>query len=278
MGSIPLHAVTGRFTPFVLGGLLLALFADAASAAPIADGRLDPGEGYSDGQYVSFAVEKVDTIVEGGQLWVHEDSATGDVTVLFSQPLTLVDNTYGDNAVGWGKGVAPSGKNHNFKDLLGSDKAEFVFTNSLGQIALDLTMDYISETSDGYACLGVTGGDGELRVGSEDLILASGTSLDYNFNTLGYVLDQDSPATDEDYTANPQYAGWIYEVTYELQVSGAAFGDAGFGGVSIPIVHDSPNKIGKNKVYPEGFEPIPEPATLSLLALGGLVTFLRRRR
>jgi len=26
--------------------------------------------------------------------------------------------------------------------------------------------------------------------------------------------------------------------------------------VTIPIVHDSPNKIGKNKVYPEIDEPI----------------------
>ena len=271
-------AMCGRLAASILGGCVVLLSVSAAPAAPIVDGRHDPGEGYTDGRYVSFSVEGVDTIVEGGELWLHEDHATGDVTVFFSQPLTLVDNTYGKNAIGWGKDVAPSGKNHNFEDLLGSDKAEFVFTDGLGQVVLDLTMDYISEASGGYACLGVTGGDGEVTIGSEGLVLEWGTSLDYNFNTLGHVLTEDSPATDENYTENPQYAGWIYDVTYELRISGTAFGDAGFGGVTIPIVHDSPNKIGKNKVYPEWDEPIPEPATLSLLAMGGLAMVLRRRR
>ena len=250
----------------------------AASAAPVVDGRFDPTEGYTDGWSLDFKVERVDEKVGGGELWVHQDPASGDVTVSFTQPVSLVDNSYGRNAIGWGKDTAPSGKNHNFEDLVGSDKARFVFTDGRGEAVLDLTMDYISERpGGGYASLGASGRDGEVAMGSASSLLAWGTSLDYNFNTLGFELTDDSPATDEDYTPNPQYAGWLFEVTYELRVAGDVFGQAGFGGVDIPIVHDSPNKIGKNKVYPEPGGEVPEPASLSILALG-VVALLGRRR
>ena len=263
-----------------LGILTLLAVASVATAAPIVDGRFDPAEGYSQGWYVDFAVERSDAIVTGGQLWVHEDGATGDVTVLFIQPLTLVDNTYGDNAIGWGKSVAPSGKNHNFSDLLGSDKAQFVFTDGAGRTVLDVTADYISASGDpsGYGSLGVVGGDGAVNVGDASDVLAVRTSLDYNFNVLGHVLTTDSPATDADYTPNPTYGGWVFEVAYEMRVAGAAFGDDGFGGVDIPIVHDSPNKIGKNKVYPDPGPPVPEPATIGLLATGSLAVWRRRKK
>ena len=272
LGPAALAAV-GILTAFSIAGI--------ASATPIVDGWLDPGEGYLQGWFVEFAVERTVGTVTGGQLWVYEDAGTGDVTALFSQPLTLVDNTYGENSIGWGKGVAPSGKNHNFKDLLGSDKAQSVFTDGAGETVLDVTIDYISETSEGsgvYATLGVTGGDGDVDMGSASDVLAVGTSLDYNFNTLGHVLTEDSPATDEDYTENPVYAGWVFEVVYEIRVKGDIFGEDGFGEVSIPIVHDSPNKIGKNKVYPDPGDPIPEPMTLGLLGLGAAGVLLRRHR
>ena len=142
-----LHGILGLAVVFGLGGL--------ASADPMIDGRFDPGEGYSTGQSVIFGVEGTGQTVAGGQLWVHQSQASGDVSVLFIQPKTLVDNTYGDNSIGWGP-AAPSGKRHNFKDLLGSDKAQFVFTDGSGNAVLDVTMDYISETdkhSGAYASL-----------------------------------------------------------------------------------------------------------------------------
>ena len=261
---------------FIASAFAVVLVAAEACGAPIVDGRFDSGEGYTSGIWLNFAVEDTDTIVSGGNLWLHQDPGTGDVFVAFMQPLTLVDNTYGAGSIGWGDD-APSGKNHNFKDLTGSDKAQFQVTDHAGNTVLDVTLDYMSETSKGsgiYASLGVTGGDGNVEVGSADDVLEWGTSIDYNFNTLGFVLTEDSPATDDAYTENPDFAGWVYDVIYEMRVSAGVFGDNGFGGVTIPIVHDSPNKIGKNKVYPE----TPEPATLALLAFGGGLMLIRRRK
>ena len=262
-------------------GLAAILAASEACGGPIIDGRFDPAEGYTWGRSFDLAVEKSSTVVSGGQLWFHLDPATGDVSVAFIQPLTLIDNTYGATAIGWGKGTAPSGKNHNFRDLVGSDKAQFRFTDAAGKAVLDVFVDYISRTRNGrgtYASLGVTGGNGEVNVGAAADVLAWGTSLDYNFNTLGFVLTHDSPATDDAYTENPDFAGWVYEVIYEVRVSGNLFGAAGFGDVTVPMVHDSPNKIGKNKVFPDGGgEPIPEPSAIALLAVGGGLVMLRRR-
>jgi len=263
-------------------GLAAILVAAEACGAPIIDGRFDPAEGYTVGQWLNLAVEKSDTIVPGGQLWLHQDAGTGDVSVALALPTALVDNTYGDNTIGWGKGVAPSGKNHNFEDLLGSDKAQFTFTDGAGNTVLDVVVDYMSEVSGAsgtYASLGVFGKEGNVRTGSAANVLGWGTSLDHNFNALGFVLTEDSPATDAAYTENPDFPGWVWDVAYELQVTGSLFADYGFGDVTLPVLHVSPNKIGKNKVYPEtGGGEIPEPATIALLAFGAGLVLLRQRR
>ncbi|NQT00965.1 MAG: PEP-CTERM sorting domain-containing protein [Planctomycetes bacterium] len=196
------------------------------------------------------------------------------------QPLTLVDNSYGANAIGWGS-AAPSGKNHKFKDLKGSDKARFSISDSAENVVFDFTLDYIStseQAPSGFASPGAASGEGNVHSGSAGNLLAWGTSLDYNFNNLGYVLTKDSPATDEHYTENPDYPGWLFEVTYEFQIDGSLFAENDFGGLTIPILHNSPNKAGKNKVYPEVDGVIPEPTTIVLVSIGtGLVGWLRRR-
>ena len=69
-------------------------------------------------------------------------------------------------------------------------------------------------------------------------------------------MTEDSPASDEDYADNPDFPGWVFEVIYEFKVDGAVLGGKPLGGVTVPIVHDSPNKMGKNKVYPEIGDPI----------------------
>lgn len=274
------NAITMLFVAVVLVSLSTALH-----ATPIVDGRFDPGEGYTLGRYVNIEVEgekKSGNIpADDGVLWTYRDLSTGDLFASLTQPLTLVDNSYGDNSIGWGSS-APSGKNHNFKDLTGSDKAQFAITDADGNILLDFTMDYISESSSapsGYASLGVSGKDGKVNTGSASSILAWGTSLDYNLNTLGHVLTEDSPVADGDYvTADAAYFGWVFEVTYEFMVDGAIFQDNGFGELTIPVVHDSPNKIGKNRVYMEINGTVPEPTTIALLGFGSLTLVGKRRK
>jgi len=263
---------------FILSGL-----PNLANATPVVDGWFNTSEGYTDGFFVNLEVEgKGGNIpADDGTLWLYQDTVSGDIFVNFTQPLTLVDNTYGDNAIGWGKGVAPSGKNHKFNDLVGSDKAQFSITDGIGNTVLDFTLDYISESGSapsGYASLGATGKDGDVDIGSAADILAWSTSLDYNFNTLGFVLTDDSPAADDNYNvADPAYGDWVFEVTYEFQIDGSLFEENGFGGLTIPVLHDSPNKIGKNRVYTQIDGAVPEPTTVCLLGLGGLF-FLRKRK
>ena len=224
------------------------------------DGCFNPDqEEYTIGYNVNLNVEGVDPVEEKGKLWYHYDY---DLTckkyclsVAFVQPRTLVDNSYGANSIGWGEDSL-SGKNHSFKDLKGSDKARFTITDDSGNVVFDFTLDYISEIdqdkdkgkdkgSGAYGSLGLAGGDGEVHEGDADYLLDWGTSLDYNFNDndLGRVLTENSPAADD--------ADWVFEVIYEFKVDGAVLGGRPLGGVTVPLVHDSPNKIGKNKVYPE---------------------------
>ena len=152
-----------------------------ANIVPVIDGRFDPSEGYTQGFFVTFEVEEKSGNIpaDDGTLWLYQDATTGDLFVNFTQPLTLVDNTYGDNTIGWGKNVALSGKNHNFKDLKGSDKAQFTITDGVENVVLDFTLDYISVSDDapsGFASLGVTDGDGCVYTGSAASLLDWGTS------------------------------------------------------------------------------------------------------
>ncbi|HTN90809.1 MAG TPA: hypothetical protein VL242_44350 [Sorangium sp.] len=179
----------------------------------------------------------------------------------------FVDNTYGETAIGWGgdeqaepepapgPGPGPGGgpapkpkghKGHTFKDLVGSDKAQFQLTDGTGELVLDFFVDYISEDESqpsGYGSLGVVGGEGQMLLGDADAVVAATTSLDRDLNTCGYggyVVD--SPETDESYTANTETPNWDYRVVYDVWVSASAFGAAGFGDATISYVHASPSK------------------------------------
>ncbi|GAF94933.1 unnamed protein product, partial [marine sediment metagenome] len=189
----------------IAGTALTLIGARPASAEPVINGLFDQNEGYTTGWFVDLNVEGKGkhgsaTLVPGGELWIHEDSSTGNVSVLLSQPVTLIDNSYGANSIGWGKGIAPSGKNHKFKDLKGSDKAQFRFTDGLGNVALEVVLDYITETSKNsgvYASLGVTGGDGKVLTGLGANVLEWGTSMAHNMGTFSSTpsldLTVDSP-------------------------------------------------------------------------------------
>lgn len=265
--------------------VVLCGLAAIAGANPLVDGKFDPSEGYTDGFWLNLAVEsgKTSTIAaDDGRLWFYQD-LDDNLYVNLTLPLTLVDNTYGENSVGWGRYVAPSGKNHSFRDLTGSDNARFCIYDGDGDVVLDFVLDYISSSDSaisGYATGGVEDGEGRINVGSVGDIIEVGTSLDYNFNTLGHVLTEDSPATDEDYTENSEYAGWLFEVSYEIKIDGKAFGDKGLGDITTPLMHASPNKIARDRVFSQHTSAghIPEPASMILLSLGAVGLLPNRRR
>lgn len=159
----------------------------------------------------------------------------------------FVDNSYGSTAIGW----ADSKKGtHTYKDLVGSDHAELLFTNKQDDVALHVKLDYISEDPSrpsGYGCLGVLGGEGKVLVGDASHVREVTTSLDRNLNGCGYgTYVESSPATDQAYTPNPATPDWDYRVVYEMWIAAEAFGNSGFGGVSIEYVHASPSKISDN--------------------------------
>ena len=140
--------------------------------------------------------------------------------------------------------------------MTGSDKAEFLFKNGAGTTVFDFYIDYLSSSSSfpsGYGSLGVTGGDGSISVGNAAHVSGIDgrfTSLDKNFNTYGYVLTANSPATDSSYTPNPSYPNWIFRDEYYVRVPLADFGSSGFGSVTVPSLHNSPAKTSSVACVP----------------------------
>jgi hypothetical protein len=204
--------------------------------------------------------------------WIVESAPVGDlVHVRLTLNPDFVDNTYGENAIGWpakGMGKAgPGGKMpmvapakvmmpaHSFMDLVGSDHAEFKLTDARGLLVLSFDADYISPDArapSGYATLGVAGGEGKVLHGNASDIAAVSTSLDRDLNACGLkgYLDS-SPATDMNYTPNPAAPKWDYRVVYDVWAKRSAFGAAGFGAATVDFVHASPSKAGQNTLTVE---------------------------
>jgi hypothetical protein len=184
----------------------------------------------------------------------------------------FVDNTYGVHAsAGWlnkmmaapmdGKAGPMGGKAgpmggmakaaHTFNDLVGSDHVELVLVDGKGETVLDFNVDYVSEKPDapcGYGTLGVSGGEGKMIQGDASAVVAVGTSIDRNLNGCGYCLIEDSPATDDAFTADPSAPNWDYRVIYEVWIDFSVFKGRGFGGAFIPQVHASPSMAGTNTI------------------------------
>jgi hypothetical protein len=167
----------------------------------------------------------------------------------------FVDNTYGSTAIGWGStstamgmGMAmgmPMGHGHSFWDLIDSDHAEFDFKNASGTIVLSFDLDYCSSDANspsGFACLGVSGGDGGMLVGSASSVVYYNSSLARDLTACGYSsYTTNSPATDASYTPNPAAPDWDYRVVYDVWVLKSALPSV--WSVSVPYVHASPSKL-----------------------------------
>ncbi len=162
----------------------------------------------------------------------------------------FVDNTYGTGAIGW----SPN-RGHTWRDLWKSDHAEIQLTDETGKIVFQFKLDYVTadpSAPSGWASLGVSGGEGEVIVGDPAWLLDWNTSIARNLNERGYGdYLVDSPATDEDYTPNPETPEWDYRVVYEAWIDVSALGGEGFGGATIEHVHASPAKTPSDTIEVE---------------------------
>jgi len=166
----------------------------------------------------------------------------------------FVDNTYGANATPYYNKEGRV-RGHSFQDLWKSDRAQFLFYDGNGNQVMDISVDYLDvdgSAPSGYASQGVIGGDGSVNFGNPSWVLGWSTSLDYDLNSAAYPnLTIDSPDPGQNYY-DPNYPNWIFDVIYSVDVDKAAFGQAGFGYVTIPYIHASPSRVGENtvSVYP----------------------------
>jgi hypothetical protein len=134
---------------------------------------------------------------------------------------------------------------------------------SLRKTVLSFQEDYISQATSarfgdgvtvtypaGYGTLGPLGGDGKMITGSASNILSCRTTLSDSLNQAPafYGFTVNSPPETSPLSNVSTPAGWNYTDGYYVRVSANAFGAAGFGGVTIPAVHNSPSKGPIDKV------------------------------
>ncbi len=297
----------------VFAGVLVTLVGVGGlpvQASPTIDGIFSVAEGYTVMNSVSFEVENIGAISQTGQLWSHQDS-DNNLYVAFIQPFELVDNSYVEKASGKGpkggpkkgpKGgpkikIYPVGwnKERDFSKLTGSDDATFLL-NFGDDGSLAFTMDYLEGTGGDRNTAPFVVTVKEAESGGEHPVVSEAEAA--SFDVYGGYIDSFATSILYNLTEYPGYAlsspentpgadsealdGWVNEVIYEFKIDGDLFNTYGaFTGIDdlgIILVHDSPNKLGGGKVYPE-IVSAPAPGSLLLGGMGvGIVSWLRKRR
>jgi hypothetical protein len=193
-------------------------------------------------------LEYVDSL---GQVIV-DGTQAGDLRATFITSENVNDNRYQEsgNPRTWNR-------THKFSDLLGSDNAEFQFTNRNGDVVLDFKIDYLAivpTAPSGYATAGVKDydkSDGKMIIGNAASVLATSTSLSNNLNSKNaqgnLVFNTAQVTVNSPTEPNPN---WEYRMIYSATVDDAAFGASGFGSFAISSVHNSPSKNGYNIEFP----------------------------
>ena len=276
---------------------VVAMAVGVAEGGVVTDGYVGGfAEGYTSGYQVTFDIDKWSIGVPGGKLFF--DETLDAIRVGLIVPLNLDDNTYGaTKAADWGTKKHSLHEGKGGESLEGSDKWKFMLP-VVGEPDIEVELDYIKKEGSSYVTE-VT----KLKQGSD---LAKGqlvlhTSIDYNFNVLGfdpddvtgYGIDSPGPAPSgvpPVYDFDAPAEDWVAEIMYEFSLEKSAYaGDFDLAAFlqSLGELHLSPNKLGGNKTHPKidgpipGPPPIPEPSTFiiwSLLGAFGVVFGLHRRR
>jgi len=199
--------------------------------------------------------------ITAGAMVVVVQQADGNYKVTYLQDFGINDNTYGTGSVGW-----PVSKPHTFGDLTGSDKLELRFFDKTGAVVLDFYVDTITAANSvtvpgtgqvisypsGYGTLGPFGGDGSMVAGDRNNIVGFSTSITENLNNplnvpkkASLIVNSPTSLVNGNVVVNTTAApgGWNAINTYSVVVKASAFGTAGFGSVTVPDQHNSPNKL-----------------------------------
>lgn len=267
----------------MLAIVFLALVAASSAWASniVIDGKYDANEGYTQSYTLPFYASNGQ--VYNGSMYTAIDSATNNLAIAIVMPLQINDTSYGSTSTTapfyW-----PGGKGRSFGQIVGSDHIGLTITSTTGDVLIDALIDNLAkyEMKDGsveYHSTGATDGkpyasdvnkvrqgDGQMLTGDASSILASKTSLDYNYNVVGYTDTSKSPLPG---TVN----GYIDEMIYEILIDGDALTDENgnfiFGGAAMTLAHLSPEKIGLDGIgTPTPNTPggeTPEPGTMLLL-------------
>ncbi|QDU33594.1 PEP-CTERM motif protein [Poriferisphaera corsica] len=243
------------------------------SASMTVDGIITAADGYTYNQEMSFTYKNKgkgkdadEHIVAPETAWFRHKVNTSGIQVALTLPTGYVDNSYGDNSVGWDK-------NHKLTELSGSDKAYFLIRDKNNHDNnIFLKVDYLArklEIEDKGKDAGklkkneykdeskakINGGK-EIKADEKDANkldpfwseFSRSSSMEWNMNNFmldgsgGLISGSESLVTDSPDTVSDSsydlvdpssYSDWRFDVTYEFSLTAAALAGAGITEVEI---------------------------------------------